>query len=142
MQYWHFRGPCCSWIFTSLHHRPVNHSCCIFLFFLCRTILHDIQLLLSALIFVFIFRGDSLKNAASDAYTQVFAPHHGWAIRKAVGAGMYALPTRPQLMKKLNEDGGVHFLNQFFLPKLYFGDSCACSMDYKMLLKIIFDLFF
>ncbi|XP_048490882.1 accelerated cell death 11 isoform X2 [Beta vulgaris subsp. vulgaris] len=50
--------------------------------------------------------GDSLKNAASDAYTQVFAPHHGWAIRKAVGAGMYALPTRPQLMKKLNEDGG------------------------------------
>lgn len=48
--------------------------------------------------------GDSLKDAASNAYTKVFAPYHGWAIRKAVGAGMYALPTRPQLMRKLNED--------------------------------------
>ncbi|MBA0771798.1 hypothetical protein Gotri_007271, partial [Gossypium trilobum] len=35
---------------------------------------------------------------------RVFAPHHGWAIRKAVAAGMYALPTKAQLMKKLNED--------------------------------------
>ncbi|CAN1812940.1 Accelerated cell death 11 [Linum perenne] len=49
-------------------------------------------------------QGDSLKDPASKAYTQVFAPHHGWAIRKAVGAGMYALPTRTQLMRKLNED--------------------------------------
>ncbi|KAL2932189.1 Accelerated cell death 11 [Bienertia sinuspersici] len=48
--------------------------------------------------------GDSLKDAATNAYAQVFAPYHGWAIRKAVGAGMYALPTRPQLMGKLNED--------------------------------------
>ncbi|XP_021766760.1 accelerated cell death 11-like [Chenopodium quinoa] len=48
--------------------------------------------------------GNSLKDAASNSYTQVFAPYHGWAIRKAVGAGMYALPSRPQLMKKLNED--------------------------------------
>ncbi|XWS67444.1 hypothetical protein CRYUN_Cryun04dG0006900 [Craigia yunnanensis] len=48
--------------------------------------------------------GNSLKNPASKAYTQVFAPHHGWAIRKAVAAGMYALPTRAQLLKKLNED--------------------------------------
>ncbi|MBA0804557.1 hypothetical protein Gohar_004136 [Gossypium harknessii] len=49
--------------------------------------------------------GDSLKDPASKAYAQVFAPHHGWAIRKAVAAGMYALPTKAQLMKKLNEDG-------------------------------------
>ncbi|CAN0911366.1 Accelerated cell death 11 [Linum grandiflorum] len=49
-------------------------------------------------------QGESLKDPASKAYTQVFAPHHGWAIRKAVSAGMYALPTRTQLMKKLNED--------------------------------------
>ncbi|CAI0545509.1 unnamed protein product [Linum tenue] len=49
-------------------------------------------------------QGDSLKDPASKAYAQVFAPHHGWAIRKAVGAGMYALPTRTQLMRKLNED--------------------------------------
>ncbi|KAL4361115.1 hypothetical protein GQ457_04G031860 [Hibiscus cannabinus] len=48
--------------------------------------------------------GDSLRDPASKAYAQVFAPHHGWAIRKAVAAGMYALPTRAQLMKKLNED--------------------------------------
>ncbi|XP_052184088.1 accelerated cell death 11 [Diospyros lotus] len=49
-------------------------------------------------------QGNSLKDAASTAYGQVFAPHHGWAIRKAVAAGMYALPTRAQLMNKLNED--------------------------------------
>lgn len=45
-----------------------------------------------------------MKDAASKAYAQVFAPHHGWAIRKAVGAGMYALPSKSQLLKKLNED--------------------------------------
>lgn len=50
-------------------------------------------------------RGNSLKDPASKAYAQVFAPHHGWAIRKAVAAGMYALPTKAQLLKKLNEDG-------------------------------------
>ncbi|XP_057971334.1 accelerated cell death 11 [Malania oleifera] len=48
--------------------------------------------------------GNSLKDPASKAYAQVFAPHHGWAIRKAVAAGMYALPTKSQLLKKLNED--------------------------------------
>jgi hypothetical protein len=50
------------------------------------------------------FRGNSLRDAASKAYAQVFAPHHGWAIRKAVAAGMYALPSKSQLLKKLNED--------------------------------------
>uniref|UniRef100_A0A2P2L859 Uncharacterized protein MANES_14G122400 n=1 Tax=Rhizophora mucronata TaxID=61149 RepID=A0A2P2L859_RHIMU len=48
--------------------------------------------------------GDSLRDPASKAYAQVFAPHHGWAIRKAVAAGMYALPTKAQLLRKLNED--------------------------------------
>lgn len=48
--------------------------------------------------------GNSLRDPASKAYAQVFAPHHGWAIRKAVSAGMYALPTKAQLLKKLNED--------------------------------------
>ncbi|XP_043702001.1 accelerated cell death 11 [Telopea speciosissima] len=48
--------------------------------------------------------GNSLKDPASVAYAKVFAPHHGWAIRKAVAAGMYALPTKAQLLKKLNED--------------------------------------
>ncbi|KAJ8545298.1 hypothetical protein K7X08_017881 [Anisodus acutangulus] len=46
-------------------------------------------------------RANSLKDPASKAYSQVFAPYHGW---KAVSAGMYALPTRQQLMIKLNED--------------------------------------
>ncbi|KAH7840666.1 hypothetical protein Vadar_019919 [Vaccinium darrowii] len=49
--------------------------------------------------------GNSLKNAASTAYAQALAPYHGWAIRKAVAAGMYALPTKAQLLKRLNEDG-------------------------------------
>ncbi|XP_047318617.1 accelerated cell death 11 [Impatiens glandulifera] len=48
--------------------------------------------------------GNSLKGPASTAYAKVFAPYHGWAIRKAVAAGMYALPTKAQLLRKLNED--------------------------------------
>lgn len=58
-----------------------------------------------------LFSGNSLKNPASVAYARVFAPHHGWAIRKAVAAGMYALPTKSQLLKKLNEDGESHNTN-------------------------------
>ncbi|XP_020085699.1 ACD11 homolog protein-like [Ananas comosus] len=45
----------------------------------------------------------SLKDAASTAYGQVCAPFHNWAIRKTVSAGMYALPTREQLISRLNE---------------------------------------
>ncbi|KAL4627725.1 hypothetical protein ACB092_05G186100 [Castanea dentata] len=48
--------------------------------------------------------GNSLKNPATKAYAQVFAAHHGWAIKKAVAAGMYLLPTKAQLLQKLNED--------------------------------------
>ncbi|KHN19198.1 hypothetical protein glysoja_050370 [Glycine soja] len=60
-----------------------------------------------SLIYVLLFcaKGNSLRNPASKAYEQVFAPHHGWAIRKAVSVGMYVLPTKEQLLKKLNEDG-------------------------------------
>ncbi|XP_027933663.1 accelerated cell death 11 isoform X2 [Vigna unguiculata] len=53
---------------------------------------------------ILVTEGNSLKDPASKAYDQVFAPHHGWAIRKAVAAGMYVLPTKEQLLKKLNED--------------------------------------
>ncbi|XP_024031077.1 accelerated cell death 11-like [Morus notabilis] len=35
---------------------------------------------------ILIAEGNSLKDPASKAYAQVFAPHHGWAIRKAVAA--------------------------------------------------------
>ncbi|PON87352.1 hypothetical protein TorRG33x02_168440, partial [Trema orientale] len=44
-----------------------------------------------------------LKGAASTAYAQVCAPYHSWTVRTAVAAGMYALPTREQLLLKLNE---------------------------------------
>ncbi|GMH27512.1 hypothetical protein Nepgr_029355 [Nepenthes gracilis] len=45
----------------------------------------------------------SLRGAASTAYAETNAPYHAWAIRAAVAAGMYALPTRDQLLLKLNE---------------------------------------
>ncbi|KAI4297045.1 hypothetical protein L6164_036954 [Bauhinia variegata] len=53
---------------------------------------------------IIVTEGNSLRGPASKAYAQVFAPYHGWAIRKAVSAGMYALPTKEQLLRKLNED--------------------------------------
>ncbi|KAL8120135.1 hypothetical protein AgCh_017317 [Apium graveolens] len=48
--------------------------------------------------------GNSMKSPASTTYAHVFAPHHNWAIGKAVVAGMHALPTKAQLLTKLNED--------------------------------------
>lgn len=47
----------------------------------------------------------SLKDAASSAYAKTCAPYHTWAVRTAAYAGMYALPTRDQLLLKLNETG-------------------------------------
>ncbi|EPS67870.1 hypothetical protein M569_06901, partial [Genlisea aurea] len=44
-----------------------------------------------------------LKDAASTAYAKTCAPYHTWAVRTAVYAGMYALPTRDQLLLKLKE---------------------------------------
>ena len=76
----------------------------------------------------FCVSGNSLKDPASKAYAQVFAPHHGWAIRKAVAAGMYALPTKAQLLKKLNEDGEClyHFKNLFLKFNIsYVLESCS-----------------
>ncbi|KAG4998610.1 hypothetical protein JHK85_030049 [Glycine max] len=49
----------------------------------------------------------SLKEVASTAYGQVCAPYHTWAVKTAVYAGMYTLPTRDQLLMKLNETGTV-----------------------------------
>ncbi|RXH98894.1 hypothetical protein DVH24_011219 [Malus domestica] len=37
---------------------------------------------------IIVTKGNSLKDPASKAYAQVFAPHHGWVIRKAVAAGI------------------------------------------------------
>ncbi|POO00961.1 Glycolipid transfer protein domain containing protein [Trema orientale] len=53
---------------------------------------------------ILVSEGNSLKDPASKAYAEVCAPHHSWAIRQAVAAGMYCLPTKEQLLKKLNED--------------------------------------
>ncbi|MQL89671.1 hypothetical protein Taro_022239 [Colocasia esculenta] len=60
--------------------------------------------LIKALFEQFLSSNDySLREAASTAYEKVCAPYHTWAIRTAVGAGMYALPTREQLVCRLNE---------------------------------------
>ncbi|XP_057543172.1 ACD11 homolog protein [Amaranthus tricolor] len=45
----------------------------------------------------------SLREAASSAYAQTCAPYHSWAVRAAATAGMYALPSRDQLLSSLNE---------------------------------------
>ncbi|XP_028553488.1 ACD11 homolog protein isoform X1 [Dendrobium catenatum] len=45
----------------------------------------------------------SPKEAASNAYAQVCAPYHTWPVRKAVAAGMCTLPTREQLLLKLQD---------------------------------------
>ncbi|KAI6686196.1 hypothetical protein NL676_032109 [Syzygium grande] len=47
---------------------------------------------------------NSLKEAATTAYSRVCAPYHSWAVRTAVYTGMYALPSRDQLLLKLNEN--------------------------------------
>jgi hypothetical protein len=49
--------------------------------------------------------GNSLRDPAAKAYDQVFAPHHSWTILKAIGAGMFLLPSKSQFLKKLNEEG-------------------------------------
>lgn len=62
----------------------------------------------------------SLKDAATKAYTQVCAPFHTWAVRTAVYAGMYTLPTRDQLLLRLNETGEVLFWLTFDVILVFF----------------------
>lgn len=50
-------------------------------------------------------RGNSMKDAVSKAYTQIFNSYHGWALRKAVAVRLHYLPTKQQLYRKLREDG-------------------------------------
>ncbi|GAB4828882.1 hypothetical protein Ancab_018542 [Ancistrocladus abbreviatus] len=56
----------------------------------------------------------SLREAASAAYAQTCAPYHSWAVRAAVAAGMYALPTRDQLLQKLNETERQKLITSIF----------------------------
>ncbi|KAJ7559234.1 hypothetical protein O6H91_04G075400 [Diphasiastrum complanatum] len=46
----------------------------------------------------------SLRECASKAYEEVFAPYHTWAIRKAVTAGMYTLPSKGHFLRKIHEE--------------------------------------
>lgn len=65
-----------------------------------------LKLYLASNSFLFLNTRDRyLKEAASTAYRQVCAPYHSWTVRTAVVAGMCALPTRNQLLLKLNETG-------------------------------------
>lgn len=90
-------------------------------------------------VFAFFDRDNSLKNPASKAYGQVLSPYHGWAIRKAVAAGMYALPTKAQLLQKLNEDGKFFALNDIMLFfEVYLLDAkCKLAKLYKILKFVI-----
>lgn len=65
-------------------------------------VIPNVSVLLLPLLFG---RDYSLREAASTAYSQVCAPYHTWGVRTAVCAGMYTLPTRDQLLLKLNETG-------------------------------------
>lgn len=83
------------------------------------------------------FRGNSLKDPASKAYEQALAPYHGWAIRKAVSAGMYVLPTKEQLLKKLNEDGNKSIINfaRYSLFKTLYGKICIHHTHFSFFLS-------
>ncbi|CAM6096580.1 unnamed protein product [Calypogeia fissa] len=64
---------------------------------------------------ILITPGNSLREPASTAYDQVFSRHHGWAIRKAVSAGMYVLPSKSHFLSKLNEqeDSAQEYMRSF-----------------------------
>jgi hypothetical protein len=48
--------------------------------------------------------GNSLVEPFKAAYEQVFAPYHGWTVKKAVNAAVEELPSRDLLLNLLNED--------------------------------------
>lgn len=75
----------------------------------------------------------------------MFAPYHGWVIRKAVAAGMYALPTKAQLLNKLNEDGEINSVLVLFFSFKDFVQSSKlvflfASCDNEVFLFILVDL--
>ncbi|PRQ40386.1 putative glycolipid transfer protein [Rosa chinensis] len=77
---------------------------------------------------------NSLREAASTAYAQVCAPYHTWAVRTAVAAGMYALPSRDQLLKSLKEthESAEIKMKQYIrasLPVIQYIDKLYLSRD-------------
>ncbi|CAK8531417.1 unnamed protein product [Lathyrus sativus] len=53
---------------------------------------------------VLLTEGNSMRDAVSKAYTQIFNSYHGWALRKAVSVRLNYIPTKQQLYRKLGED--------------------------------------
>ncbi|KAK7858282.1 accelerated cell death 11 [Quercus suber] len=49
--------------------------------------------------------GNSLVEPFTAAYEQVFAPYHGWIVKKVVIAALEELPSKDILLTLLNEDG-------------------------------------
>jgi hypothetical protein len=43
----------------------------------------------------------SLSECAQSAYDEALAPHHGWLLRKTIGAAMYFLPSKATFWKNL-----------------------------------------
>ncbi|XP_028768228.1 ACD11 homolog protein-like [Neltuma alba] len=79
----------------------------------------------------------SLKEAASTAYAQVCAPYHSWTVRAAVAAGMYALPTRDQLLVRLSETNQsaekkmIRYINASF-PLIEYIDKLYLSRNIRL----------
>lgn len=53
---------------------------------------------------VILTEGNSMRDAVSKAYTQIFNSYHGWALRKAVSVRLHYIPTKQQLYRKLSVD--------------------------------------
>ncbi|KAL8531670.1 hypothetical protein ACS0TY_008312 [Phlomoides rotata] len=78
-----------------------------------------------------------LKEAATTAYAKTCAPYHTWVVRTAVYAGMYALPTRDQLLLRLNEtddsaEGAMHRYIKASLPVIEYIDKLYISRDISL----------
>ncbi|XP_021723833.1 ACD11 homolog protein-like [Chenopodium quinoa] len=79
----------------------------------------------------------SLREAASSAYTQTCAPYHSWAVRAAAAAGMYALPSRDQLLTSLKEtDESAEFRMKRYIkavvPVIQYIDKLYLSRNIKL----------
>ncbi|QHO37885.1 hypothetical protein HN51_004127 [Arachis hypogaea] len=53
---------------------------------------------------ILLTEGNSVRDAVSKAYTEIFHLRHGWALRKAVSSRLHHIPTKQQLFRKLNQD--------------------------------------
>ncbi|XP_027338825.1 accelerated cell death 11-like [Abrus precatorius] len=53
---------------------------------------------------ILLTEGNSIRDAVTKAYTQIFNSYHGWALRKAVAARIHYIPTKQQIFRKISED--------------------------------------